>query len=401
MNRLPVRIVLSHLLIVLVGVTVAYFVARQLAPMLFVEDYYMTCGGGSGANDLQISADGQLNTGPGSGTGVRSLLDTASAAAYTAMAVAGGVAVVVAGLAGVFMAGLMLRPVESLREGTRQIAAGDYSVRIKRPRIVELAGLVDGVNSLAEELAETEQRRLRLLGEVAHEMRTPLTVLDGYVEGMLDNVIPTGPEELNELSAELRRLRRLADDLSALSRAEENRLNLELAYADLSDVVRAAARRLEPQIVDAGLTLVMTADEEFVTRLDADRVGQVVTNLIGNAIRATPPGGRIEVSTGRTGQRVWLRVTDTGEGLAADDLEQVFERFYRVPGRRQTKGESGSGIGLTMSRQFMRAQGGDLTATSDGLGLGATFEAWLPGLLGRSGNFVRKIGQLRPEDWTS
>jgi len=401
MNRLPVRIVLSHLLIVLVGVTVAYFVARQLAPMLFVEDYYMTCGGGSGANDLQISADGQLNTGPGSGTGVRSLLDTASAAAYTAMAVAGGVAVVVAGLAGVFMAGLMLRPVESLREGTRQIAAGDYSVRIKRPRIVELAGLVDGVNSLAEELAETEQRRLRLLGEVAHEMRTPLTVLDGYVEGMLDNVIPTGPEELNELSAELRRLRRLADDLSALSRAEENRLNLELAYADLSDVVRAAARRLEPQIVDAGLTLVMTADEEFVTRLDAERVGQVVTNLIGNAIRATPPGGRIEVSTGRTGQRVWLRVTDTGEGLAADDLEQVFERFYRVPGRRQTKGESGSGIGLTMSRQFMRAQGGDLTATSDGLGLGATFEAWLPGLLGRSGNFVRKIGQLRPEDWTS
>ncbi|MDP2773606.1 MAG: HAMP domain-containing sensor histidine kinase, partial [Nocardioides sp.] len=224
-----------------------------------------------------------------------------------------------------------------------------------------------------------ETRRVHLIGEVAHEMRTPLTVIDGYVEAMIDGVLPASPEKLSEVSEEVRRLRRLSESLSALSRAEEARLDLHLQGGDLGEIAQAAAERLRPQADDAGVRLdVAAATTALTVQVDRDRVAQLVTNLVGNALRATPPGGRVTVSCRRDGAWGEVEVADTGEGLAPEDLDRVFERFYRVPGRRRADHDTGSGIGLTIARGIVRAHGGELVARSEGPGRGASFIARVP-----------------------
>ena len=152
-----------------------------------------------------------------------------------------------AGVVAAFVTGRLLRPLDAVRSATRSIAAGQYEGRIPVPAEPELAALAGDVNTLAAALAATETRRTQLLGEVAHEMRTPLTALDGYVEGLIDGVFSPNPDTLAALSEELRRLHRLADDLSSLSRAEEQRLQLHPVDADLADLARRAASRLSPQ----------------------------------------------------------------------------------------------------------------------------------------------------------
>lgn len=241
------------------------------------------------------------------------------------------------------------------------------------PREHELAELAGDINLLGSSLAETESRRTRLLGEVAHEMRTPLTVIDGYVEAMIDGVVPVTPERLGQVSDEVRRLRRLSEDLSALSRSEEGRLDLRLQETDLAAVVATATERLRPQAEDAEIGLVV-APGTVAAVVDADRVAQVVTNLVGNAIAATPPGGTISVGCTHHDEEAVITVTDTGAGLEPADLDRVFERFYRArPGA-----SGGTGVGLTIARAIVRAHGGDLRASSAGPGLGATFTARLP-----------------------
>lgn len=362
MNRLSVRLVASHVLVAIVGAVATFLIVRQLAPALFDETMRRAQGGGP--------------RGPGMGQnfGLREQFATAVDQALLIGALVGAG---VAAIFGVLAAWRLIRPLGHLRTATRRIADGEYDTSVVLPKEAELADLARDVNSLGRSLAETEARRLRLLGEVAHEMRTPLTVIDGYVEGMIDKVLPTDNDSLARVGEESRRLRRLADDLSALSRAEEGALQPAPKRVDIRQVVTSAAERLRPQVLDAGLTLDV---DEGVTPLwadvDPDRFSQVVTNLVGNAIRATPPGGAVAVTCGVNGPWVEIRVADTGEGLAAGDLSRVFERFYRVRGRAAS--DSGTGVGLTISRAIVRAFGGDLTAASAGLGYGATFTARVP-----------------------
>jgi len=239
-----------------------------------------------------------------------------------------------------------------------------------------LAALATDVNILARTLADTETRRTRLLGEVAHELRTPLTALDGYVEGMIDGVFTPSPEIFASLSEELRRLHRLADDLSSLSRAQEQGLDLHPVDADLADLARRAAARLAPQFQDAHVTLTINAGTVLPVHVDPDRITQVLTNLLGNALLATPAGGTVTITADPTAVGTEVVVTDTGVGLSAQDVERVFERFYRTPG--QPRRSPGSGIGLTIARGIARGHGGDVTAASAGPGRGASFTLTLP-----------------------
>ena len=195
------------------------------------------------------------------------------------------------------------------------------------------------------------------------------------MEGLIDGVFAPDPEILGAVSDELRRLRRLADDLSALSRAEEQRLELHPADADLAGLARRAAERLAPQFADRHVTLAVHAAGPLLVQADPDRITQVLTNIIGNALAATAEG-TVTVEARAAGQRAEVSVTDTGAGLAAGDLERVFERFYRAPG--QPRRSSGSGIGLTIARNIARAHGGEVTASSPGPGRGATFVLMLP-----------------------
>jgi signal transduction histidine kinase len=366
--RLPLRLFASYALVIVAGTAVAYVTVRLLAPPLF--DHRMAT--------LDGARMGQ-GRGPGSAgqAGFAGSVHSAFLSALsTALLVGAAASAAVAGLAAAFVTRRLLQPLNAVRAATRLIASGRYQASVPLPREPELAALAADVNTLATALADTETRRTRLLGEVAHEMRTPLTALEGYMEGLIDGVFAPEPEILGAVSDELRRLRRLADDLSTLSRAEEQRLDLHLADTDLADLARRAAGRLAPQFSGDHVLLTVDAPGVLPVRADPDRITQVLTNIIGNALAATPAAGTVTVGVRAAGHQAEVVVTDTGTGLAADDLERVFERFYRAPG--QPRRSSGSGIGLTIARNIARAHGGDVTASSAGPGRGASFVLTLP-----------------------
>jgi signal transduction histidine kinase len=359
--RLPLRLFVSYAVVVVIGAAVTYVTVRLLAPTLF---------------DHQMNMLGGDHMGMGTGGQGGSVHSAFLSALTTALVVGVLASVGVAGVVAAFVTSRLLQPLNAVRAATRRIAAGRYQASVPVPPVPELAALAADVNTLATQLAGTETRRTRLLGEVAHEMRTPLTALEGYMEGLIDGVFAPDPEILGAAGDELRRLRRLADDLSALSRAEEQRLDLHPADTDLADIARRAAARLAPQFSDDHVTLTVHAAGALPVRADPDRLTQVLTNIIGNALTATPETGTVTVEARAAGERAEVAVTDTGAGLAAEDLERVFERFYRAPG--QPRRSSGSGIGLTIARNIARAHGGEVTASSPGPGRGATFVLALP-----------------------
>lgn len=379
-RRLSVRLIASHVLVAVISAVTVYAVVRLTAPGLFVER--LGLGGGQGR---------------GQGQG-RLLREAFRVAVDQANLIGGITGVIAAGVVGAFAAYRLLGPLRRIGAATERISGGHYDETIALPSEVELAGLAESVNRLGGELSRIEGSRVRLIGEVAHEMRTPLTIIDGHIEGMIDGVLPTSADNLAVIGAETRRLRRLSDDLSSLSRAAEHRFDLSPQPHDLGAVAATAAQRLLPAAHDAGVELHITTTPTPAV-FDEDRIDQVITNLVRNAIRATPEGGHVTVSTGtahsgtassggahggtassdarhmRT-ENVQVSVQDTGEGLAPENVERVFERFYRVPGRRGPSG--GSGIGLTIAREMVRAHGGELTASSAGLGRGSQFVAVLP-----------------------
>jgi len=365
MKSLSARMVLSHLLVALLGAVTTFLVVRALAPALF----------DASLRGNPTPGSGRFGGGQGQGQMLR---DQFASAVDSSLLIGALIGAAAAAILGALLAYRIGRPLAALRRATKDIAEGQYSSRVAVPKETELAGLATDVNTLGAALAETEARRLRLLGEVAHELRTPLTVIDGYVEGMIDQVLPTTPANLSQISDEVRRLRRLGDDLSMLSKAEEGRLELHPSRVDLREVAERAAQRLRPQAEDAGITLVIEpGDISLPADVDADRLAQVVTNVVGNALRATPSGGRVQLRCRREAGAALIEVTDTGVGIAEAELPRIFERFYRVPGSRAA-GDTGSGIGLTISRSILARHGGSLTAASAGLGRGATFSVRLP-----------------------
>lgn len=362
MRRLSTRLLVSHALVAVVGGMVAYGLVRLLGPPMYDQS-------------VQMMMDGAMS-------GAMMLRGAAVSATNNAVLVGVLAGAVTAVLAGAWSARRILVPLDEIRVATRRLAEGHYDEPIAIPPDAELAAVAADVNTLAQRLSQTEARRSELLGEVAHEMRTPLTVLEGYVEGLIDGVFTPDERTLGDLGPELARLRRLSEDLSALSRAQERGFELRHGSVDLADLVERTAERLRPQFDDAGVRLELDARATRpVISGDGDRLAQVLTNLLGNALAATPSGGAVIVTVQATATSAQVSVTDTGVGIDAADLAPIFERFYRVrapsspaqDGRRR-----GSGIGLTIARGIARAHGGDVTARSPGRGRGATFVLDLP-----------------------
>ncbi|MCC7019520.1 MAG: HAMP domain-containing protein [Ardenticatenales bacterium] len=280
----------------------------------------------------------------------------------------------------------ILRPLDEIARSSERIAAGRYDERVAVPASDELAAVAESFNQMAAALEAVEARRIALIGNVAHELRTPLAGLEGYLEGLLDGVFTADPATLHELQHEVRRLHRLVDDLQTLSNVEAGQIHLSPTDFDLVALARRVAAQLVAQTPAGSVTIDVAADASpVVVHADADRVAQIVLNLVGNAVRYTSEGGRVTIRVRREAadpaSTARLDVIDTGIGIAAADLPHLFERFYRVD-RSRARASGGSGIGLTVSRHLAWAMGGDITAASAGIGRGSTFSVTLP--VGRS-----------------
>ncbi|MEO5918654.1 MAG: ATP-binding protein [Candidatus Limnocylindrales bacterium] len=286
------------------------------------------------------------------------------------------IAVATATVVGLAVAARIVRPISTLARAARRIAGGHYAERVTDDEPGELGELATSFNEMAGSLETLERRRLQLVGDVAHELRTPLTTLDGYLEGLEDGVIEPGDETWKLLRSETGRMTRLVTDLSELWRAEARQLPLRVDTVDIAAVASEVAERFGPQAATRGVKIESSPGRAVATA-DRDRVAQVLSNYLSNAVRYAPAGTTIRVATSVRTDRVRLSVSDVGPGLAPTQLEAVFERFYRVdPARRRTEG--GSGIGLAIVRALAEAMGGRAWAESAGPGQGSTFFLELP-----------------------
>jgi histidine kinase len=306
------------------------------------------------------------------------LLPTFRSAVGQALVVAAVAAALAGMVASLLLVREILRPLRQLARSSRRIAAGHYDERIVVPASDELADVATSFNQMAAALATVEQQRIALIGNVAHELRTPLAGLEGYLEGLSDGVLPSDPETISAMQHEVRRLRRLVGDLQQLSRVEAGQVSLRIEHLDLLALARQVAAQLRPQLLGQCLEVVAeTGDQPLLVSADPDRTAQILINLVGNAIRYTPEEGCITVRLAATDGRAQIAVEDSGIGIPPEALPYIFERFYRVdPSRSRSSG--GSGIGLTIARHLAWAMGGELTAASAGLGRGSTFTLTLP-----------------------
>lgn len=354
------RLLAAHAVVIAVGATTLAAVAVLAGPSLFRS--HVRAALGPLSDDAAAHLDEAFARALLLSLGVAVL-----AAAVTALAVSWIVARRIA------------RPVRRLADGAGRVAAGDYHTRVPVPQVDdELAQVTRSFNHMADALEDTETTRRRLLADLAHELRTPLATLDGYVEGLDDGVVAAEPATWRTLADALARLRRLVDDLNVVSRVEGLTASLQLQQIAPDELVRQAVAAAQPQAQRRGVHLHSHATGRPGTVLvDVDRVGEALHNLLDNAIRHTPPGDDVTVATDADGAWVDLAVADTGEGIDAADLPHVFERFYRADAARRDH-DGGSGIGLTIVAAIVRAHGGTVHADSPGRGCGARFTIRLP-----------------------
>mgnify|MGYP001166037575 CR=1 FL=1 len=271
------------------------------------------------------------------------------------------------------------RALQALADGAERVSRGDYTTPIAVPQVGrELDTAAAGFTTMADRLATVESNRRRMLTDLSHELRTPVTTIDLVLEGLEDEVVPLDDATLASLRQQTRRLARLADDLREVSAAEEGRLVLVVAPVPLAELISDAGDACAPAFAAAGVELVVLPVPDAVVAADRARVGQVLDNLLRNAVQHTPAGGRVTLAAECEAGEARISVRDDGHGIASTDLPHVFERFYRGRASSRRDEGGGSGVGLAISRAIAAAHGGGLTGHSDGPGRGAEFVLRLP-----------------------
>jgi signal transduction histidine kinase len=363
------RLFAAFVAVVGVGVVTMWVGVSLTAPGLFEQRMLRMMGGGMGPSMMG---------------GQGGAMDTALAAAFReslgqALLVASVAALVTAFVASLIVTRRIVDPVQRLATASRRIADGRYAERVPAGRAHdELADLAVSFNAMAAALEATERRRRELIGDVAHELRTPIATLAGYLEGLLDGVVEPNAQTWAKLHDEAGRLGRLVDDLQDLSRAEARQIPLALRPTDPAQIARAAVERLAAAFAEKGLELSSDLPAQLPrVQADADRAIQVLSNLLSNALRYTPAPGHVDLRVRAVPGAVRFSVRDSGIGIAPEDLPRVFERFYRVD-RSRSRAVGGSGIGLTIARALVEGMGGHIWAESPGPGQGSTFTFALP-----------------------
>lgn len=289
----------------------------------------------------------------------------------------GLVAVAIALALTFFLSRRTLAPVKALTVASERLGRGDFSQRVQIKDKGELGELARTFNSMAGDLERAEKLRQNMVADTAHELRTPLSNIQGYLEALRDGMIKPDKKTIRFLYEEASLLSRLVDDLQELSLAEAGELKLARRAEDIGELIKQAAAAAEAQGKTKGLSLAVELPEKLPpVNIDPRRIGEVLRNLLENAVAHTGKGGTITVAAKPLGNLVEISVTDTGEGIPAEELANIFERFYRVD-KSRARATGGTGLGLTIARRLVEAHGGQIEVQSEP-GKGSRFAFTVP-----------------------
>jgi len=369
-RRLGRKLFLSYLIIIVVGVVVLASAAEFTIPTSF-DRHMLGMPSMMGGVEMGMGRDADL-------------FASFRAAVSESLLLAASAATVAAVVVSLLVTRRVVAPVRQMMAASRRIAEGNYAERVQvrgapePDEMDELDQLAVTFNQMADKLERTEAMRRQLIGDVAHELRTPLSTIKGSVEGLMDGVLEPTEANLHQIYREADRLQRLVGDLQELSRVEAGAFELHRRAAQVKELISSAAERLAGQFDEKGVQLKIDLPAKLPgVDADPDRIGQVLLNLLGNALQYTPSGRAVEVHARQRDQVMEIEVRDEGIGIPAEHLPHIFSRFYRVD-RSRSRAGGGSGIGLTIAKHLVEAHGGLIWANSPGSGKGSSFSFTLP-----------------------
>ncbi len=372
MRKLSVKLTLLFVVVALVAVGVVGFWVNSAVQTEFSAYYQQLPHIGLGPGPGNV-------VGPGRMMGV---LEQAFLNAFrNSLWLAALVAVLVAVVLGLVFSRLVTSPIKQLKKSAESIASGDLSKRVQQKSRDEIGDLSVTFNSMAEQLEKKEQNRRQLLADIAHELRTPLSIVQGNLEAWLDGVMTPTQEHIARVNDEVILLARLITDLRDLSLAEAGQLKLFQSAVSVEDVVKAEVLSIETRAREKQVLIATELQTGLPpVFIDRDRIRQVLHNLLDNALRYAPAGSTIKIAAG-SGLSGWvtMNVTDSGSGISPEDLPYIFNHFYKADKSRR-RGYGGSGIGLAIVKQLIEAHGGKVGVQSE-LGKGTTFYFTLPTVL--------------------
>lgn len=353
------RLLLAQTLVLIAGGVTTWVVAILVGPPLFREHLHQA-GIAHDAND-QLHAEMAYRD-----------------ATALSIAVAITVAALTAFVVTAYLSRRLHHSIGEVSAAAAAVAEGRYDIRVASPRLGdEFDELAQAFNQMAERLQAVESTRRQLFGDLAHEIRTPVSVLEAYLEAVEDDVRTLDPPTIAMLREQTGRLVRFSADAAALARAEEAHATItpEWVYAD--ELARAAAAAMADRCAAKNITLSVDVENSDRLWVDRQRMAQVLGNLLDNAVRHTPAGGHVILSAARVVDEMIFTVTDDGDGIAAEHLPHIFERFYRADFARD-RGRGGSGIGLAIVKALTEAHGGHVAVASRGPGYGTAFTVTVP-----------------------
>ena len=280
---------------------------------------------------------------------------------------------------GIIISRTLTRPIRELTRATHAISEGDLSQQVQVRANDELGELAQAFNKMSSELSRSVDARKQMTADIAHELRTPLSLILGHAEAVHDGVLPPTRENFEIIREEAARLEHLVNDLRTLSLADAGELTINPQTVEPERLIREVESLYQYETQRKDITLDVDIDLPLAAlEVDPGRMTQVLTNIVDNAIRHTPEGGRITLRARQAGSSVELSVQDSGPGVSSDMLDRIFERFYRTDVSRQREGDGGSGLGLAIAKSIVQAHGGQLSAESEA-GRGVKVIISLPG----------------------
>lgn len=353
------RLLLAQTLVLLAGGVTTWLVASVVGPPLFREHLHRA--GVAHDSNEQFHAEQAYQH-----------------ATALSIAVAITVAAATAFVVTAYLSRRLQRSIAEVSAAASAVAEGRYDIRVSSPDLgEEFDELAVAFNRMADRLQSVESTRRRMFGDLAHEIRTPVAVLEAYLEAVEDGVKTLDPQTMAMLRDQTGRLVRFSADAAALAQAEEAHAAITPGWVDIAGLVAAVSAAAADRYAAKNVTLTTEAVDGRIWA-DRQRLTQVLSNLLDNALRHTPAGGHVALTAARAGGEVVFTVTDDGEGIGAEHLAHIFERFYRADSARD-RGRGGSGIGLAIAKALTEAHGGHITAASRGPAQGATFTVAIPG----------------------